>query len=51
MRCDGTEERLVDCIYQNIHDCTEGEAAGVVCDTRSKDEEEILEFPRLEAGR
>ena len=33
--CDGTEERLKDCNHSNRHDCSLGESAGVVCDTRT----------------
>lgn len=50
VQCDGTEEKLVDCEYQRNHDCSEGEAAGVVCDTRTKDVEEIQELSCFEPG-
>jgi len=43
VRCDGTEERLIDCQHNTDHDCREGEAAGVLCDTRSKKEELDIE--------
>ena len=34
VNCDGSEKTLQQCGYSdNIHDCTVGEAAGVVCKT------------------
>ena len=38
VRCDGTEERLVDCRHTKQDDCGAGEAAGAICDTRSEEE-------------
>jgi hypothetical protein len=38
VRCDGTEERLVDCRHTKQDDCGAGEAAGAICDTRSPDQ-------------
>ena len=34
VKCEGTEERLLDCDHSDDDDCSPGEAAGVICDTR-----------------
>ena len=48
--CDGSEERLIDCEHSSSHNCERGEAAGVICDTRTEDEERLLELPCFEPG-
>ena len=34
VNCDGTESGLAECSYSSQDDCSGGEGAGVVCDTR-----------------
>ena len=36
--CAGTENHLVNCSYSRHDDCSGGEGAGVVCDTRTRQE-------------
>ena len=36
--CDGTEAGLANCSYNPHDDCSGGEGAGVVCDTRTSSE-------------
>merc|ERR1711874_177468 len=43
VKCNGTEERLLDCQYNKYDDCGGHEAAGVVCDT-STNTNEIVEY-------
>jgi len=48
--CDGSEERLIDCNHSTSHDCERGESAGVICDTRTVDQENLLELSCFEPG-
>jgi len=47
VRCKGSETRLADCSFDTQDDCSGGEGAGVVCDTRSpkeiEDERKMME--------
>ena len=36
--CIGTETNLVNCSYSRVDDCSGNEGAGVVCDTRTREE-------------
>ena len=49
--CDGTEERLIDCEHEHDqHDCSRGEDAGVKCDTRTMDQEQVNELTCFTEG-
>ena len=48
--CNGDEERITDCEHLSDHDCSVGEAAGVICDTRTEDEEQVQELSCFTTG-
>ena len=50
VRCDGTEERLLDCRHSKRDDCGAGEAAGAVCDTRTEEREQQDEQNCFQVG-
>ena len=44
-QCKGTESLLADCPHSSVHDCGEGEGAGVVCQQAGEDyQDNCLEY-------